>query len=70
MISLDGLGQVHDSHRPYAGGRGSFEDVVEAVDLAIEHGLAPNISVTVSSRTAEKLPEVMAWILNASYPLV
>lgn len=68
MISLDGLGQYHDAHRPYAGGRGSFADVAEAVDLAVANGLTPNISVTVSSRTAERLPEVMAWILERELP--
>jgi len=64
MISLDGLGQYHDSHRPYAGGQGSFADVAKSVDTALAHGLAPNISVTVSSRTAEGLPQVMSWILE------
>ena len=39
MISLDGFGAYHDSHRPYAGGRGSFKDVSEAVDLALANGL-------------------------------
>lgn len=68
MISLDGLGQYHDSHRPYAGGRGSFADVAEAVDLALVNGLTPNISVTVSSRTAEGLPEILAWILDRDLP--
>ncbi|MCQ3938610.1 MAG: radical SAM protein [Chloroflexi bacterium] len=68
MISLDGLEQYHDSHRPYAGGRGSFADVAEAVDLALANGLVPNISVTISSRTAEGLPEVMAWILERALP--
>ena len=68
MISLDGLGQHHDAHRPYAGGRGSFVDVSEAVDLALANGLVPNISVTVSSRTVEGLPEVMAWILERDLP--
>ncbi|NOH01854.1 MAG: radical SAM protein [Chloroflexi bacterium] len=68
MISLDGLGQYHDSHRPYAGGRGSFADVAEAVDLALANGLVPNVSVTISSRTAEGLPEVMAWILDRDLP--
>lgn len=68
MISMDGLGQYHDSHRPYAGGRGSFADVSEALDLALANGLIPNISVTVSSRTAEGLPEVMAWILDRDLP--
>jgi uncharacterized protein len=68
MISLDGLGQYHDNHRPYAGGRGSFADVAEAVDLALANGLTPNISITVSSRTAEGLPEIMAWILDRDLP--
>jgi uncharacterized protein len=68
MISLDGLGQHHDAHRPYAGGRGSFVDVSEAVDLALANGLVPNISVTVSSRTVEGLPEVMVWILERDLP--
>lgn len=68
MISLDGLGAYHDAHRRYAGGRGSFADVAEAVDLALANGLTPNISVTVSSRTAEGLPDVMAWILERELP--
>ena len=68
MISLDGLGQYHDAHRPYAGGRGSFKDVSEAVDLALASGLVPNISVTVSSRTVEGLPEIMGWILERELP--
>lgn len=68
MISLDGLGQYHDSHRPYAGGRGSFKDVSDAVDLALLHGLLPNISVTVSGRTSEGLPHIMEWILERDLP--
>lgn len=68
MISLDGLGQYHDSHRPYASGRGSFGDAAEAVDIALAHGLIPNISVTVSSRTAEGLPDIMAWIIGRDLP--
>jgi uncharacterized protein len=68
MISLDGLGQYHDAHRPYAGGRGSFVDVAEAVDLALANGLVPNISVTVSSRTADGLADVIAWILERDLP--
>ncbi len=68
MISLDGVGDDHDSHRPYASGRGSFKDVAEAVDLALACGLAPTVSVTVSSRTAEGLPQTMEWILERDLP--
>jgi uncharacterized protein len=68
MVSLDGLGMYHDRHRPYAGGRGSFQDVAEAIDLALANDFMPNISVTVSSRTAESLPEVLDWILTRQLP--
>ena len=68
MISMDGMGHYHDSQRPYAGGRGSFKDVSEAVDLALTQGLVPNISVTVSSRTAEGLSDIMEWILERDLP--
>ncbi len=68
MISMDGTGHYHDSQRPYVGGRGSFKDVSDAVDLALSYGLVPNISVTVSSRTAEGLPDIMEWILERELP--
>jgi uncharacterized protein len=68
MISLDGLGNYHDNHRPYAGGRGSFNDVSNGVDVALANGLIPNISVTVSSRTVDGLPELMAWLLERELP--
>lgn len=68
MISLDGLGNYHDNHRPYAGGRGSFNDVSSAVDVALAYGLVPNISVTISSRTVKGLPELMHWLLERALP--
>jgi len=68
MISMDGTGHYHDSQRPYAGGRGSFKDVSDSVDMALSCGLIPNISVTVSSRTAEGLPDIMEWILERELP--
>jgi uncharacterized protein len=64
MISMDGKGHYHDRQRPYAGGRGSFQDTARSVDLALAHGLVPTISVTVSGRTAEGLPDIMEWILE------
>jgi uncharacterized protein len=68
MISLDGIGSYHDSHRPYAGGRGPFKDVAQAVDVALANGLVPSISVTVSSRTASGLDDLMGWILERNLP--
>lgn len=68
MISLDGLGSHHNKHRVYISGRGSFSDVIEGVEIAQAEGLVPHISITVSSRTVEGLPEIMAWVLAHNLP--
>jgi len=68
MISLDGVGEWHDVQRSYAGGRGSFNDVAEAVELALTHGLVPDISITVSGRNAAGLAETVAWVLERELP--
>lgn len=68
MISLDGMGDWHDAQRPYAGGRGTFEDVAEAVELALSYELIPDISITVSGRNAEGLPEIVDWVLERNLP--
>lgn len=68
MISLDGLNETHDQQRPFASGRGSSAVVTQAVDLALEHGLVPDISITVSGRNVDGLPELMAWVLEHDLP--
>jgi len=62
------VGEWHDAQRPYASGRGSFADVAESVELALAHDLIPDISVTVSGRNAEGLPEIMNWFLERDLP--
>ena len=68
MISLDGLGAWHDMQRKYAGGRSTFLDVERGIDIALRHGLVPDISVTVSGRNADGLADLVAWILARDLP--
>lgn len=68
MISLDGLGNYHDSQRPHAGGQGSFAEVSAGIDRALSSGLVPNISVTVSAKTIDGLPGLLEWILRKDLP--
>ncbi len=68
MLSLDGMGTLHDVQRPYAGGRGSFTDVVNAVSLAIQYGIAPYISITVSGRNVTGLKDVVGWACANDLP--
>jgi uncharacterized protein len=68
MLSLDGVGEFHDCHRHYADGSGSFDDVIRAVDLALAGGLVPDISITISGRNIEGLPQIVAWVLDRGLP--
>jgi len=68
MISLDGLGSFHDRNRSYTAGRGSADDVTRAIDLALNTGLVPEISVTISGRNAEGLPMLVTWLNERNLP--
>jgi uncharacterized protein len=68
MISLDGLDEHHNSHRVYADGRGSFDEVSRAVCTALDHSIIPDISITVSSQNVQGLPELVYWIIKKDLP--
>jgi uncharacterized protein len=68
MISLDGLGEFHDRQRAHPGGQGSFVQVKQAVELARNNELVPDISITVSGRNAAGLPALIDWVLARDLP--
>ena len=68
MISVDGMGAWHDSQRRFSDGKGSFDKVSRAVELALAHGIRPNISITVTGRNAAGLAELVVWILERELP--
>lgn len=67
MISVDSLDPSF-GQRPYSSGATSGADARQAVDMALDHGLVPNISITVSNRNAPHLAELVAWILERDLP--
>jgi uncharacterized protein len=68
MISLDGLNEFHNCQRAYADGRGTFDAVSKAIDRVVSHGIIPDISITVSGRNIEGLPELVGWVLDKNLP--
>lgn len=68
MVSLDGLGKQHDIQRPYAGGKGSFDDVKRGILLALNHQIRPDISITISGKNSQGVSEVVEWVLDNDLP--
>ncbi|MBP1467955.1 radical SAM protein [Candidatus Chloroploca sp. M-50] len=68
MISLDGLGEIHNAQRPYASSRGTFDDVARGIEIARASGITPDISITATGKSATHLPQVVAWVLERALP--
>jgi uncharacterized protein len=64
MISLDGIGDRHDIQRPHANGKPSFHLVERTIAELIAQGCAPHLSVTVTGRNADGLPDVVRFALE------
>ena len=67
-ISLDGLGETHDSQRPLRGGQGSSLHVLRTIDRLLANEIKPFISVTISRRNLNGLPDLMRYILERDLP--
>ena len=57
-VSLDGTAAIHDSFRPDAQGRPTYERVAAAVRRLQERGVQPDLLCTVTAETARHGPEV------------
>ncbi len=68
MISLDGIGDGHDAQRKFASGAGSFASVEHTLDRLLTYGVRPFISITLSSRNAQDLPDTVRYVLDRDLP--
>ncbi len=72
-ITLDGPQTVHDSRRPYCGGRGSFADVVNAIDLLLEKHFTVKMQTIMGSGNISYFEDLIAfvkerdWLNNPSF---
>ena len=63
-ISLDGLGETHDDQRVFINGRGSAAIVARSIDRALQQGVSPHLSITVTSRNADAVAAAVQFALE------
>lgn len=68
MISLDGVGKYHDTHRTFANGQGSFTIVSKTIERLVHRGLFPHISITLSNKNIDGLPDTITYVLEHDLP--
>jgi len=63
-ISLDETGKKTNQQRIFANGEGSANKVKMLVDISLYHGLAPKISITLTSNNINEFPDLTRWVLK------
>ena len=64
MVSVDGVGALHDQLRPWRKGGDSFAQVQRTVDeVLLPRGLRPCISMTVTGANAHGAADVVRWAM-------
>jgi uncharacterized protein len=69
MISIDGIGTVNDTLRPYTSGRGAFSRIEKVVDtVLLPRGIRPTISITITPHNAHGVADITEWCLQRDLP--
>ncbi len=69
MISLDGVGQMHDQQRPRKGGGVTFAQIERNVDtLLLPRGIRPDVTITLTGLNARGAAEAVRWALDRDLP--
>jgi uncharacterized protein len=61
-VSIDGPAPVHDRHRTYPNGRGSFEDVLKNLRTAIRELGGVQVNAVYGPDTVDSLPETTSFL--------
>ena len=68
MVSLDGGPETHDRLRAKPNGGSTYAAVTDTVERAVERGLRPNISITVTSLNLDGAGEAVTFALERALP--
>jgi len=68
MVSLDGGCETHDRLRTGRNGQSTHAAVVDTVERAMDRGLRPDISITLTALNLEGVPEAAAFALERDLP--
>jgi uncharacterized protein len=70
MVSLDGVGEVHDRQRPTRNGRPSFHHLQHTVDhILLPRGIQPDVTITITRLNAGGAADAVRWALARNLPV-
>ena len=67
QVTLDGLQKSHDKRRPLKNGEGTFEKIVEGIDLSLQSGIPVNLRMVLDRNNIDKLPELARFAIERKW---
>lgn len=70
MVSLDGVGEMHDQQRPLRGGGATFHHIQNTIDnILLPRGIKPDITITITRLNADGAAAAVRWALARDLPI-
>ncbi len=63
-LSLDGPRDVNNTNRVYPSGKGTYDDIVKAINLLNKQGIKPTISCTINDENVNRLEKIIPWMIK------
>lgn len=67
QITVDGPQPIHDARRPFRSGRGSYQVIMDGVDLLVKLGLRVSLRVNLDSHNVRYLPELASTVIEKGW---
>ena len=64
QITLDGSKEIHDKRRVYANGKGSFDEIIRNIDIALKNNIKIFLRVNVDNENLYDLPELANILIS------
>ncbi|MBT3273468.1 MAG: radical SAM protein [Spirochaetales bacterium] len=67
QVTLDGVGEIHDSRRPRRGGQPSFDRIVTGIDAALAEGIPINLRTVVDRENFDGLIDLARFAIDRGW---
>lgn len=67
QITMDGTQEIHDARRKLKGGKGSFKEISEGVDLLLKNNIPVNLRMVVDKDNIDNLPDLARYAIKQGW---
>lgn len=67
QITLDGTADIHNSRRFLKGGNGTFEKIVQGVDICLANNITVNLRMVIDKENINNLPELARFAIHKGW---